>query len=448
MAFLLLGCAQKQNYDLSNIYPRELVEIIERLRGEGKMTLADDLERNIERELQQTKWLDKGYVVVGQLVLVSKDVPGGKPQVQTDILDEGYFAAAVGDLSRPLGFRAHGYEPLDFSLLRLDRRPISYVGQVEMRHLTSKDVASLKGQVLLQGSPVRTWVGLRLGGAQANRLSNATSGGQVPVVTQRTDEQGRFALDGFSPGDYFLSIQGPTFVQLEKKITFSRGQVLDLGVLDLRPRPPVFRIPDLPASRGLTPDRVMDTGFSASDQAYNLTSADATKMAYDKAVDWQKDAKLWSVKHYGYDVYWNSSSRWRILFASGRTNKLFMVSLEDKRILLAKEVASTRRGGFKHDFPASSPPVSLANALGTCIGAMGISVADVRNLTSEYYVDELEGPFPNLPLWTSRVAGVDGQKKHCIIDARTGKVLKFADLNPSFWQRLFLRRRPSMSKKR
>jgi hypothetical protein len=50
------------------------------------------------------------HIVVGQVTVEGGKLDPTMVLAQMQILDEGYFAGEVGDLKKPLMFRAHGYE--------------------------------------------------------------------------------------------------------------------------------------------------------------------------------------------------------------------------------------------------------------------------------------------------------------------------------------------------
>lgn len=162
-----------------------------------------------------------------------------------------------------------------------------------------------------------------------------------------------------------------------------------------------------------------------------FTAAEALKASYDKAVQWHKDAVLWSIKSYGYDIKKKTSEMWNIEFGTNVTEKLFLVSIQGRKINEAKEVMSTRQSPHKAEFPTHAPPVTLEASIKSCIQATGIYKLYLPALASEYYVDDDDGPFKGIPRWTSRLVGSGDQKgsmkKYCTVDALTGKVLRVKD---------------------
>jgi thioredoxin-related protein len=181
--------------------------------------------------------IKKGSVVVGRVT-----VEGGKTEpedvlAQMPILPEGYFAGEVGDLKRPLGFRAPGCENLD---VPLDGKTgdLVYVGKSVLKALKKENSATLKGTIALDAAKTPE-------GATATLMMmvpppNTPHNGYSPrshwpqPMTVPVSKTGEFVVTGLSPSNYLLSVTADGHSQYAASITFKPGEEHDAGTITLR----------------------------------------------------------------------------------------------------------------------------------------------------------------------------------------------------------------------
>ena len=175
-------------------------------------------------------------MIVGQVVVADQKTSPEMVMAQMPILSDGYFAGAVGDLHRPVGFRAEGYENLDVPLAG-KQGDVVYVGTVTLKPLSKDHEATLKGKVVLDGAKTAdsAQVQLMLGVAGVNTPHNGYSPRRrwPDALTVPVDAKGEFTVSGLCPSQYHLQIQAKDHTGLAKAVNFKPGEVLDLGTVRL-----------------------------------------------------------------------------------------------------------------------------------------------------------------------------------------------------------------------
>ena len=152
------------------------------------------------------------------------------------ILKDGYFAGATKDLFRPVGFRMHGYAPFD---LRLEGRSgeVIDVGTIHMKALPKEELLTLRGKVTLAGQDNADGASVSL--SVKNGPVNTPSNGTSPrphwpaPITPEIAGSGAFVAEGFSPIEYYCTVQAPGFVEKSFSVTLESGKDLDLGEVRL-----------------------------------------------------------------------------------------------------------------------------------------------------------------------------------------------------------------------
>ncbi len=195
----------------------------------------DVLEQKIMKERQTIEKYHRGYIIIGKVEL---DGPGDPRDVkaQMEILEDGYFASHVKDLDRPIGFRLHGYEPLDVSMpSKFD--DIIDLGTIVLKKLPPEDFASLKGRLKLQRGKKYEDATVKL----TIRVDpiNTVNGGFAPrsrrseAITAEISDDGTISATGFSPAKYYCSISAPGHDDQSEVISFSSGKEHNLGTIRL-----------------------------------------------------------------------------------------------------------------------------------------------------------------------------------------------------------------------
>jgi thiol-disulfide isomerase/thioredoxin len=185
-----------------------------------KKAIHETLLKKIEQSKKEVETFKRGHVIVGRV-----ETPGSNdPETvrsQMIIEDEGYFADAVGDLKRPIGFRQPGYRPFDLVIPEgavPDENGVIDVGTLVMEQAPPSELRRATGQISLEGggSPEAATVVLYLSSGPVNTPHNGTEGvrraRQGPKVV--VDSSGHLIADGLSEGEYWVSYNLPGFVEV------------------------------------------------------------------------------------------------------------------------------------------------------------------------------------------------------------------------------------------
>lgn len=197
------------------------------------------LEAEIDSAKRKVDHCGEGHVIVGKVVL---DGEGDVRDVitQMEILPDGCFASATKDFVRPVGFRMHCYAPYDLQLNGMQGELVD-VGIIHMTPLREDQTVSLKGKVVLEekGDPSKAVLSLRVVNGVINTPDNSTSGRNYwpePIKIQAT-ETGDIEAAGFSPIEYYCSVEMPGCPEKAYGLKFETGQTYDLGTITLeKPR--------------------------------------------------------------------------------------------------------------------------------------------------------------------------------------------------------------------
>ena len=177
----------------------------------------------------------QGHVAVGRLVLADGKYDPRKVLAQMTILPEGYFAAEVADLQRPVGFRAYGYEELDVPLAG-HAGDVFGLGTITMKPV--EPTAKLKAKVKVDAAAGAGAISARLnvkpppvntpGNGSASRRYMPESKA-IPV-----EKDGTIAASSLAPGTYHLSVQSEGHVVASRPVELEPGLELDAGAIDLK----------------------------------------------------------------------------------------------------------------------------------------------------------------------------------------------------------------------
>lgn len=198
-------------------------------------TNPEALQAQIEKAQEAIKDYGGGHVIVGRVLLDGPDDPCDVC-AQMLILQDGYFAGPTKDLVRPVGFRMHGYAPFDLELKGLSGEIVD-VGTIHMKQLPKEELLIMRGKVEIGGQENvdGVTVGLSVSNGPVNTPSNGTSlrpRWPAPVMAKVSDD-GAFLAEGFSPIEYYCTVQAPGFIKNSFSVALDSDDNLDLGTVRL-----------------------------------------------------------------------------------------------------------------------------------------------------------------------------------------------------------------------
>lgn len=216
------------------------VKMLEELAKAKKRVVAARLLLQYMRAWHVAKGMSEHpRVVAGQLVIQDTKLDPALVLAQMMILEDGFFVGELGDMKRPVCFRAHGYQDLDVPMEGREGDVI-LVGKVTMKPLAKADQAMLKGKVVLEGPPLPEGKTVELKLNAAFGTPNTPHGGYSPrprwpeLVTVTVDKNGEFTAKGLNPSGYDLFLSAEGFTNLHQRITLEKRKELDVGELKLR----------------------------------------------------------------------------------------------------------------------------------------------------------------------------------------------------------------------
>lgn len=179
----------------------------------------------------------KGFVAVGRVVTADGKLNPEMVLAQMPILPDGSFAGEVGDLDRPIVFRAQGYLDRSVSLKGKSGEVID-AGDVVLDPMPADQAVGFKGRLQLDGAKDASGatVMASLSVPPANTPHNGYSprrgwpeGQTVPV-----SPTGEFSVSGLSPGDYYLTVTAKDHVDVSQQVRILAGKAHDLGTIALK----------------------------------------------------------------------------------------------------------------------------------------------------------------------------------------------------------------------
>ncbi len=180
-----------------------------------------------------------GYVVIGQIRIDAGD-DFGNMSSQMRIIDGGFFADAVRDLSKPIRFQCHGYHPLELVVpadLKPDADGIYDVGVVQMQRCPPSELSQISGVVKLEGGRAnsKVSVSLRHSIISPNTVSGGYGGGSSKSISASVSPNGSWILKDIAPGDYYISFYGSPHLGSGQalKVEPSESRMLDDVTLEL-----------------------------------------------------------------------------------------------------------------------------------------------------------------------------------------------------------------------
>lgn len=212
-------------------------ERIEGMVRDGQAPRAARLFLNILSARDAVARFKKGAVVVGHVALSDGKLDPELVLAQMEILPGGDFAGEVGDLNRPVSFRAGGYADAVVPLAGKSG-PFVDLGTVTLAPLPKDQAAGLKGTVKVDGAKdvEGATVSVSLMVPPANTPHNGYSPRRRwPEATElKVDRSGAFAATGLNPGEYYLSVEAKGHAPGSNPVTLHAGKVDDVGTIRLR----------------------------------------------------------------------------------------------------------------------------------------------------------------------------------------------------------------------
>jgi thiol-disulfide isomerase/thioredoxin len=204
--------------------------------AKNDLASAAQLLLQIARARRTVRTFKRGHVVIGQVIVVDHKTDAELILAQMPIAKGGYFAGEVGDLTRPICFRAQGYQGVDVPLEGKKGDVVS-VGEVRMKPLAKAEQAVLRGSVQMdvEGQPTDAKVRVNLEVGPPNTPHNGFSPRRrwPAPVTVAVKENGEFVAEGLSPGDYYVQISAEKHVDATRRVSLKPSEPLDLGTCRL-----------------------------------------------------------------------------------------------------------------------------------------------------------------------------------------------------------------------
>jgi len=187
----------------------------------------------IEKAKEDVNRFGGGYVIVGRVV-VEKGDDVTLVNSQMRILEGGYFASATKDLIRPVGFRMDQYAPYDLELAGREGDIVD-VGDIVMRRLPAEQLVPVKGKIVLQGGedPRRASVKFSITKGPVNTPSNGTEPRPYwpESFIAEVNADGVIDMNGFSPTEYYCTIEADGFVKKLLRVDFEPNEGADIGTI-------------------------------------------------------------------------------------------------------------------------------------------------------------------------------------------------------------------------
>lgn len=180
--------------------------------------------------------LAKGSVVIGRVVVEDGKLDPEWVLAQMPILDGGYFAGEVGNMKKPLWFRAAGYEDAKAPLGGM-AVAVYDVGTVTMKPVAPEKMATVKGKVALDladRGPATITLSLMVPPA------NTPHGGYSPrrrwpePTKVKLASDGSFRVSGLNPSEYYLQVEAKDHAKVAKRVKLEPSKEKDEGMLKLR----------------------------------------------------------------------------------------------------------------------------------------------------------------------------------------------------------------------
>jgi thiol-disulfide isomerase/thioredoxin len=218
---------------------RQVNTLLDSLAEDDNAILAARLLLQIARGRVMARSYEGSRVVVGQLLVEDDKADATLVLAQMPILEQGYFAGEVGDVTRPICFRFHGYQELDVPLEAeaRDADGVVFIGSVTMKPLAPDQTASLRGTIVLDAasSAESAVVTVTVAMPPINTPHNGYSGrkGWPEGIRVPVSKTGEFAIDGLNPSDYNMTVSAEEHVDFYRKVTLAAAELTDAGTCRL-----------------------------------------------------------------------------------------------------------------------------------------------------------------------------------------------------------------------
>jgi hypothetical protein len=158
-------------------------------------------------------------------------------QAQMRLLEDGYFSAPVR-VGSPVGFRLHGFLPLDY-WPQGSEGPVEYAGELKLRRTPDNQKGSLRGKVNLEGGANPTQARLRI--FLSDMVENINwcdntggfEGSRGLSVDGKFSPDGGFHFAGLSPMGYSFGLSAEGYVSDYRSIRFEPGEAKSLEPITL-----------------------------------------------------------------------------------------------------------------------------------------------------------------------------------------------------------------------
>jgi len=220
-----------RDYDLGMVLDLRLEAMIR----DGQSVRAAELWIKSLRSHLVVRTMGRGGVAIGKVIVEDGKLDPELVLAQMPILEGGYFAGEVGDFTRPVRFRAAGYEEVEISLAG-KRSSIVDVGTVVLKPLPPERAASLKAKVALD---------IAERGPPSVKISLSTPRGNTPYfgvtprrrwpepTTLKVNDDGELNVKGLTPGEYYMEILAKDHAPYTRMIRLTPGKELDRGTIKL-----------------------------------------------------------------------------------------------------------------------------------------------------------------------------------------------------------------------
>jgi thiol-disulfide isomerase/thioredoxin len=209
----------------------------------------------VVRAQEMAKSSKRPYAM-GRIVIADEEYPVADVLAQVPITSEGYFATEIGDRSRPIAFRAPGYEALDVPLTSAegdgesaepaeadashdqDHVEAIVLDDATMEPIASERQATFRGKLVLDD--VSKSGSAKINFSMSVAAINTPSNGYSPrrswpePIAVDVDAHGEFEVAGLTPSNYFVSITADDHAAGNRRITLEPGETNDLGEVRLR----------------------------------------------------------------------------------------------------------------------------------------------------------------------------------------------------------------------
>ena len=206
----------------------EYQKLLSKLQGD--LNALQYFQRHFDNALQSVENHRKvneraAVVIVGQIQVPGRELDGSRVEAQMQMAQGGYFC----DYARPglpVGFRLHGYDPLDY-VPKGSHDGVEYCGVLRMKKTAPRDTASVHGSIVIEGEQIPS--DLRVYSTEdifnINSLSWGYQGSRGnPNQSQPTVQGNEFHFSKLSPISYTIGVSGSSIVDQSRHIRFEPGE--------------------------------------------------------------------------------------------------------------------------------------------------------------------------------------------------------------------------------